>query len=238
MCFPKKLSLVIPVFNEQQRLDRALKICNDFQKKFPSWQFIFVDDGSTDKTKALIEKVGFKVISYAKNQGKGYALKQGVKLAKKPLALITDIDFSTPLSELPKLYKEIDKAKMVIGSRKTQGAKVTKHQPKLREWLGARFTDLSNLWLGLKVTDFTCGFKLFKTDTAKQIFRLQKIKRWGYDAEIIFIAKKLRMNIKEVPVIWKNDDRTRVNLSKDIFRSLLDLILIRLNHLLGKYKHS
>ena len=163
-------------------------------------------------------------------------MKQGVKKAAQPLSLITDIDFSTPLSELPKLSQEIEAGfDMVIGSRKTKGARVTKHQPKLREWLGTRFTDLSNLWLGLNVTDFTCGFKLFKTKTAKKIFKMQRIKRWGYDAEIIFIANKLKIKIKEVPVIWHNDDRTRVNLGIDILRSLLDLWLIRFWSIFGSY---
>ena len=233
MDFPDRLSVIIPVFNEAERLSKALKIC---QKRFPGWQFIFVDDGSTDKTKQIIKKAGFEVISYRKNQGKGYALKQGVKKAAQPLSLITDIDFSTPLSELPKLSQEIEAGfDMVIGSRKTKGARVTKHQPKLREWLGTRFTDLSNLWLGLNVTDFTCGFKLFKTKTAKKIFKMQRIKRWGYDAEIIFIANKLKIKIKEVPVIWHNDDRTRVNLGIDILRSLLDLWLIRFWSIFGSY---
>ncbi|MFH2062096.1 MAG: glycosyltransferase [Candidatus Beckwithbacteria bacterium] len=238
MRFPKKLSLVIPVYNEEKRLDKALKICKDYLNKFPDWEFIFVNDGSTDKTEEMIKNAGFRVISYKKNQGKGCALKQGVKLATKPLTLITDIDFSTPLTELPKLYGEIESGfKMVIGSRKTKGSVVTKHQPKLREWLGTRFTDLSNVWLGLKVSDFTCGFKLFKTDTAKEIFDKQRIKRWGYDAEIVFIANKLGVNIKEVPVVWGNDNRTRVNLGKDILRSLIDLVMIRFNDLAGRYRH-
>jgi glycosyltransferase involved in cell wall biosynthesis len=236
MRFPEKLSLIFPVYNEEKRLFKALKVCKDYQKKYPDWEFIFVDDGSTDSSKKMIEAGGFKVYSYLKNQGKGYALKQGVKQATKPLTLITDIDFSTPLTELPKLLSEVEAGfEMVIGSRKIQGSQVTKHQPKLREWLGARFTNLSNLWLGLSVTDFTCGFKLFKTPTAKKIFEKQKIKRWGYDAEIVFIANKLGISIKEVPVVWENDERTRVNLGRDILRSLVDLLAIRINQVLGKY---
>ena len=236
MRFPEKLSLVIPVYNEEKRLPEALKVCQSYQKKFPGWQFVFVDDGSIDNTSGLIQKAAFKVKTYSKNYGKGFALKQGVREARKPLTLITDIDFSTPLTELPKLSKEIEAGyQMVIGSRKTKGAKVTKHQPKLREWLGARFTDLSNLWLGLKVTDFTCGFKLFKTPLAKKIFKAQRVKRWGYDSEIIFIASLLEVKIKEVPVIWHNDERTRVNLGKDVLRSLWDLVLIRVYQGFGFY---
>lgn len=217
------LSVIIPVYNEAKRLPRALTICG----KNPGWEIIFVNDGSTDNTAKLIKQSGFKLISYPKNQGKGYALKQGVKSATRPLILITDVDFSTPLSELPKFLKALNGAEIVIGSRKTKGAQITKHQPRLREWLGKQFTNLTNLWLGLKVTDVTCGFKLFKTPVAKKLFTLSKIKRWGYDAEILFLAKKLKFKIAEVPVIWRNDQRTKVSLFKDILRSLIDLYLIR-----------
>lgn len=237
MRFPEKLSIVIPIYNEERRLEKALQICSEYRKKYPDWEFIFVNDGSVDRSQEMIERARFKVNTYSRNQGKGYALKQGVRLATKPLTLITDIDFSTPLTELPKLFKEVETGfKMVIGSRKIKGSQVIKHQPKLREWLGVQFTNLSNLWLGLKVTDFTCGFKLFKTSTAKLIFEKQRIKRWGYDAEIVFIADKLEIQVKEVPVVWENDERTRVNMGKDIVRSLLDLALIWFNELNGKYR--
>ena len=220
------LSVIIPVYNEAKRLPRALAICG----KHPGWEIIFVNDGSTDATAALIKKAGFKLISYPKNQGKGYALKQGVAAATKPLTLITDVDFSTPLTDLPKLLKALNGAGIVIGSRKTKGAQITKHQSPWREFLGRQFTNLTNLWLGTNVSDVTCGFKLFKTPVAKKLFALSKIKRWGYDAEILYLAKKLKFKIAEVPVVWHNDARTKVALLPDIFRSLVDLILIRLIH--------
>ena len=236
MRFPEKLSLVIPVYNEENRLPNSLKVCKDRQKQFPNWQFIFVDDGSTDKTKLLIERAGFKVISYPKNQGKGFALKQGVKKASKPLTLIVDVDFSTPLSELAKLYQPIQGGyKIVIGSRKTKGAVILKHQSILREWLGKQFTNLSKIWLGLRVSDVTCGFKLFKTKVAKQIFGKSIIKGWGYDAEILFLAKKYQIKIAEGAVTWKNDERTKVSMASDIVGTLRDLWQIRWNDLVGKY---
>jgi len=225
-----KLSIIIPVFNEALRLPKALSICRLAAKSNPGWEFIFVDDGSTDATSRLIKRAGFKLISYSKNQGKGYALKQGVKAASKPLTLITDVDWSTPLSELDKLLAARSDNGLVIGSRKVSGATITKHQPRLREWLGKQFTNLTNLWLGINVSDVTCGFKLFKTPVAKKLFGLSKIKRWGYDAEILFLAKKLNFKIAEVPVVWHNDARTKVTLLPDILRSLTDLILIRLFH--------
>ena len=170
-----------------------------------------------------------KLVSYSKNQGKGFALKKGVEKTTKKYILITDIDFSTPMEELKKFYPLIkNQADIVIGSRKAKGAQIVERQKVLREWLGARFTDLSNLWLKLNISDFTCGFKLFKADVGKKLFKLSKIKRWGYDTEIIYLAKKLNYKITEVPVEWENDERTKVSLIKDIFRSLLDLLLIKI----------
>jgi len=218
------LSVIIPVYNEAKRLPHALTICG----KNPGWEIIFVNDGSTDASAVIIKKAGYKLISYPKNQGKGYALKQGVKLATGRMILITDVDFSTPLAELNKFFPV--GADIVIGSRKTKGAQITKHQSPWREFLGRQFTNLTNLWLGTNVSDVTCGFKLFKTPVAKKLFALSKIKRWGYDAEILYLAKKLKFKIAEVPVVWHNDARTKVALLPDIFRSLVDLILIRLIH--------
>ena len=218
------LSIIIPVYNEAKRLPAALAVC----RQHPGWEIIFVDDGSTDNTAKLIKQSGFKLISYPKNQGKGFALKQGVAAAKMPIILITDVDFSTPLTELNKFFPV--GADIVIGSRKTQGAQITRHQPRLREFLGKQFTNLTNFWLGTNVSDVTCGFKLFKTPVAKKLFALSKINRWGYDAEILYLAKKLDFTVAEIPVTWKNDSHTKVTLLPDIFRSIADLILIRLYH--------
>lgn len=231
MQFPKNLSIVIPVYNEENRLNKAFKIIVQWHHQHPNWEFILVNDGSKDNTERQIKKFKFvKLISYSKNQGKGYALKQGVARATKPLILLSDIDFSSPLTELPKLMSEINKADLVIGSRKITGADIIKHQSWWREWLGKQFTNLSKLWLGLTVSDVTCGFKLIKTPAAKKLFNKQKIKRWSYDAEILFLAKKMKLKVVDVPVIWKNDEHTKVSVLKDIWQSIIDLIRIRIFH--------
>ncbi|MFH0943539.1 MAG: glycosyltransferase [Candidatus Beckwithbacteria bacterium] len=227
--YPENLSIVIPCYNEEQRLASAVQICRKFSNRFPNWEFVFVNDGSTDNTAEMIRKTNFKLISYFPNQGKGYALKEGVIQTTKPLVLLSDIDFSTPLTELPKFAAAIKEADLAIGSRKMAGANVIKHQVWFREWLGRQFTNLSSFWLGLKVSDVTCGFKLIKTPAAKELFKKQKIKRWSYDAEILFLAKKMKLKVVEVPVLWENDERTKVSLFKDIQRSLIDLFKIRLN---------
>ncbi|AKM79388.1 MAG: Dolichyl-phosphate beta-glucosyltransferase [Candidatus Beckwithbacteria bacterium GW2011_GWB1_47_15] len=234
--WPKQLSLVLPAYNEAGRLPRALTICHQWSKKFSGWEFIFVNDGSSDAGESLILASKFKLISYPTNRGKGYAVKTGVAAATKPLVLVADIDFSTPLSEIPKFYQVIRTgADVASGSRKLAGAKLLKLQPKMRQWLGEQFTHLTNLWLGMRVSDFTCGFKLFLAPAAKKLFGLSRISRWGYDAEILFLAKVLGYQLVEVPVTWENDERTRVNILLDVLRSLGDLIAIRWNQLRGKY---
>lgn len=234
--YPENLSIVIPCYNEAQRLTSALQICRKFSSRFPNWEFVFIDDGSTDNTAEMVRKTNFKLISYFPNQGKGYALKQGVLIATQPLILLCDVDFSTPLSELSLLYPFIAKgADLVIGSRKMAGANVVKHQAWFREFLGRQFTNLSKLWLGLTVSDVTCGFKLIKTSAAKKLFKQQKIKRWSYDAEILFLAKKMKLTVVDFPVLWKNDEQTKVSLVKDILQSFIDLWLIKYNNWIFRY---
>lgn len=235
--YPEKISVIIPVYNEESRLKKALKIIVQFHRQQPSWEFILVNDGSTDDTGKIIKNYKFiKLISYAKNQGKGYALKQGVKQATKPLVLLCDVDFSTPLTELAKLYQPMLKGvDIVIGSRKVKGAKITKHQLIWREWLGRQFTNLTNLWLDTKVSDVTCGFKLFTAKAGKKLFSLVRINRWAYDAEILFLARKMNFKIIDMPLIWEDNDHTKVSLPKDIFLSLWDLWEIRWNDWFKKY---
>ncbi len=226
--YPEKLSIIIPVYNETGRIQAGLAVIAKWHKLQPKWEFILVNDGSTDDTANQVKKYKFvKLISYPVNQGKGLALKKGVSKATQALILLADIDWSTPLTELPKLWEKINSADLVIGSRKIAGAKITKHQSWIREFLGRQFTNLTNWWLKINVSDITCGFKLLKSATAKKLFEVSKIKRWGYDAEILYLANKRGYKIKEVPVTWQNDEKTKVNLIRDILKSLEDLWKIR-----------
>jgi len=236
-----KISIVIPVFNEEKRVEQAI---NALQNYLPQINFdpevIFVDDGSLDKTVETISflKPNFKyqLISYQPNKGKGYALKQGILRATGDYVLFMDADMSTPIEELRRFLPEVENnTAAIIGSRKTRGANVVKHQKAWRQKLGEGFTLLSNILLVPGITDFTCGFKIFRSDAAKKVFRAQKIKRWGYDSEILFLAKKYGYEIKEIPVTWVNDERTKVNLVKDVWRSFTDLLKIRYYDLRGFY---
>lgn len=225
------LSIIIPIFNEQLRIGQLPNVYNYFRKQKFSFEVIIINDGSTDNTlkklKELSKKFKFTLLTYNPNKGKGYAIKTGMLNASGKFRLFTDIDLSTPLDEIEKFLHLLSKYDLLIGSRKIKGSNLTKRQSFIREVLGKGFTFLSQLLLNVAVSDFTCGFKIFSEKAAKLIFTRQKLDRWGFDAEILFIAKQLHLSIKEVPVRWANDPKSKVRYSQDIIDSLLDLLRIR-----------
>ena len=244
----KTLSLVIPVYNEEKRLKKTFSslLKGGFSRGIKLHEVIFVNDGSTDTTGRLIrehkEKLSkalsarVRLISYKQNQGKGHAVKQGMLLSTADYTLLFDCDMSTPLTEIRKFTPYMEKnMPVIIGTRKNGKSTVVIAQPLHRQLLGKAFTLLSNIALGMWVTDFTCGFKVFSKDAKDEIFQRSKIQRWGYDAEILFLASQLSYPIKEVAVKWSDDKRTKVNLAHDIISSLFELYAIRENEYSGEY---
>lgn len=238
----KTISFVIPVYNEEKRIGKTIKalLGGVSFAGLKLEKVIFVDDGSRDNTKLKIKneklrierklKAKVKIISYNKNRGKGYAIKRGMLASKSDYTLMFDADMSTKISELKKFLPLINKnIDVIIGTRKNGHSTVTKHQPLYRELLGRGFTLLSNIILDTWVTDFTCGFKAFSKAAKDRIFNYVIIDRWSYDAEIIYLAKKMNFSIQEKAVAWKNDPRTKVDLMKDLPETLTDLIKIRLH---------
>lgn len=244
----KTISLVIPVYNEEKRVQKtfqALKEGFSFSGLKLS-QVIFVNDGSTDRTLSLIEKEAQKlskilkaqvqVVSYKANRGKGYAVRNGMQISDADYTLFLDTDMSTPLSQLKKFIPAIRKGVDVIfATRKNGTSLVLKHQPLYRELLGRGFTVISNLILGTNVSDFTCGFKAFSRKALREIFPLTRIDRWGYDSEIAFLANKLQLTYKELSVVWTNDEGSKVNLIYALPKTIIELIAIRLNDIKGFY---
>lgn len=233
------ISIIVPLYNEEKRLVNLLKIYKYFNKKNLHHELIIINDGSSDKTLNKLNELSnnfkFKLISYQKNRGKGYAVKMGMMKARGRYRLFTDIDLSTPIEVFNKFLPILSRYDIVIGSRKKRGSRLIIHQPKLRERLGKVFTTLSQSFLNINLTDFTCGFKCFSKEAAEKIFFRQKINRWGFDTEILFISKKMGFSVKEIPVVWKNDIETRVKLPWDIITSLADLVKIRYNDFMGRY---
>ncbi len=236
------ISIIIPLYNEKRRLNNLLKIYAYFQTTKLSYEVILVNDGSQDQTanklNELSKNLKFSLISYQNNQGKGFAIKTGILTAKGSYLLFTDIDLSTPIEEFNKFLPYLKENTVLIGSRKIMGSKLDKRQPYLRETLGKGFTFLSQKLLNLNIKDFTCGFKCFPKKIAFEVFSKQKIERWGFDSEILFLAKKYGYKIKEIPVKWSNDPGSKVRFPLDIMVSLMDLLTVRYNELRKKYDNK
>ncbi len=233
-------SIVIPVYNEESRIPKTIDaIFSFFNHLGVNSEIIFVDDGSCDQTKIILEKYrtkyNFIIVSYNENQGKGYAVREGVKHATGEWIIFFDIDLATPLSEFNHLLTFLQPDDMVvIGSRRLQGAEIKKGESRLRTFLGRGFTKLSNI-LVPGITDFTCGFKCFSKAAVNTIFSRAHINRWGFDTELLYIAHFKKLSIREMPVAWVHDEDSRVHVGKAIISSIKELGQIFLNRLKGLY---
>lgn len=237
-----KLSVVVPCYNEEKRFQNGFNHYYSYLKKQKySWELIFVNDGSKDNTYNLMQKFAkdkshVKIVNYKKNKGKGYAIVQGIKTAKGDIILFTDIDHSVPVETIQSFFKFFESGfKAVIGSRRVKGSKIVVRQQPMRELLGRCFTGFVNLFVCPGVTDATCGFKAFENVTAHKIFEKITIYDWAFDAEILFLCKKLNIDFVQAPVAWSDVKGSKVSLSKDILKSALGILKIRLNDINGKY---
>jgi len=231
------LSAIVPVFNEEKRISGLEKIVKYLKKQSYTWEVLVVNDGSTDKTLKMVKEMGLpiKVMSYRKNKGKGAAVRKGMLAAKGEKRLFIDIDLSTPVEEMEKIAQWWDKFPVVIGNRKASRAKIVKKQSPMRQFLGEGYIRLSQLALGMKIRDFNCGFKCFSAEAAEKIFKKQLIDRWGFDVEILYLAKKAGLKIKEVPVTWKDEENSKVKFPGALIDSLNDIWRIRKNDWQNKY---
>ncbi|QQG43478.1 MAG: glycosyltransferase family 2 protein [Candidatus Daviesbacteria bacterium] len=235
------LSVVVPVFNEEKRLPKNLeKIITYLKKGKASYEVILVDDGSTDKTwdvlndfKNLYPSTVLK--RHKENMGKGAAVKTGMLASNGKLVLMTDCDLSTPMEELKILLQYIKSHDIVIGSRRLKEKKLGRLPERYRTFLGDIYYELLRLILLPAVKDTNCGFKLFSKEVIKPVFNRQKINRWGYDAEVLFIADKLNFKIKEVPVKWTHYAGSKVKIFDAVTKTLGELLQIKINNLKGFY---
>lgn len=250
--FGYDFSIVIPAYNEENRIKGTLLAIEDFIRKnlTYSYEVIVVDDGSSDKTSEIasqykdlfyrtnndVSKVVLNVVRYEKNRGKGFAVKTGVENAHGKYILFTDADNSTPIEELFKLYEYIKQGDdVVIGSRYLKDSNVKIKQSRYRIFMGRFGNLLIKITLINGIKDTQCGFKLFTHQAAKEIFVKQKVTRFGFDMEALVIAKNLGLKIKEVPVSWFNSVESRVRPVRDGFKTLKELIYIKLNLWGGRY---
>ena len=196
-----------------------------------------VDDGSTDDTVQVARDAGVRVLQNPGNRGKGYSVKHGMLEARGEWALFTDADLSSPIGELEKLWSaaERDGAQIAVGSRAVDRSLVGVHQPMLREATGRVFNVAMRLVTGLPFKDTQCGFKLVQTSAGREVFSRQRLDGFGFDVEVLFIARRLGLRAVEVPVRWDNVEGTKVSLLLG-FTAFLDLLRVRRNALLGKYQ--
>lgn len=237
------LSIIIPAYNEENRIKNTLLAINDYlSDRKISAEIIVVNDGSNDKTTEVVNSYqnkipNLKLINLSKNYGKGAAVKRGIIESKGEMIFFTDADNSTPIDELEKLQKSLtaNNAQIAIGSRYLQDSSVKIKQPKYRIFLGRAGNLLIRAFLIDNIRDTQCGFKLFTRDAAKNIFQFQKVKRFGFDMEALVIAGHLGYKIVEVPVSWFNSAESRVRPIKDALITLKDLVYIKLNIWSGRY---
>jgi len=241
----KSISIVIPAYNEEQRLPSTLEAIFDYLNRsaWPSAEVLVVDDGSTDATAAIVKQFsarypGLRLLENPGNRGKGYAVRHGMLEAAGEWILFTDADLSAPIEELDKLAAACRQrsARVAIGSRALDRSLIRVHQSWLRENAGKLFNLLVRLLAGLSFRDTQCGFKLFERQAAREVFRRQRLERFGFDVEILFIARRLGIPAVEVPVRWSHAEGTKVNMWRDSCAMFLDLLRIRWNQLKGFYR--
>lgn len=236
MSIPANLSIVIPAYNEAERLPASLALVRSFMdRRARGYEVVVVNDGSRDSTEAKVEELAetwpeLRLLNNPGNRGKGFSVRNGVLNARGDAILFTDADLSTPIDDLEKLAAFLDAFPVVIGSRGLKDADIQIHQPAHRELLGRAFNLAFQAMLLPGVHDSQCGFKLFTRQAARACFSRATIDGFGFDGEVLFLARKLGFGIKEVPVVWRNDLRSKVSPLKDGTRMLADLVTTRLRH--------
>ncbi len=243
-----KLSIIIPAFNESDRLkDSAEKILKYIKTLNFKAELIIVDDGSTDNTAEVAKNIcskfpllETKIIRYEKNHGKGFAVKTGLLAAKGEIALFSDADLSTPIEEFHKLVNPIEQGKfdVTFGSRALDRNLIGNHQSWRREQSGKVFNFIVQTATGLPFWDTQCGFKAFNMNKFRPLLNVMKIDRFGFDVEFLYVANHRNLRLKEIPVRWNHCNGTKVSVFLDSYRMFNEVRQIRRNAKCGIYESN
>jgi glycosyltransferase involved in cell wall biosynthesis len=238
-------SFVIPAYNESGRIRPTLDaLLRYIQEQNWDAEILVVNDGSSDNTAQIVREYGkmhpqILLVENPGNRGKGFSVRNGMLHARGDVCLFTDADLSSPITEAPKLFAAIaEGADIAIGSRWLRTELQTERQPLYRQAFGRIFNVALRVVLGLSFADTQCGFKAFRRDAGQQIFPLQRIERWGFDPEILFLARRAGLKVEEVPVVWAHSEGTRLNPLRDGLRMFVELLRIRWYSVSGDYSAS
>ncbi len=234
-----RLSVVIPIYNEEKTILDALERIEAYRAvKGQSWEIIVADDGSTDRTAALVKEFirsralsHVRLISYDHNRGKGHAARIGMTAATAENVLMTDVDLSTPIKEVDKLVNELERgADVAIGSRAKRARGADVRQSFKRALSGRIFNLIVKLFVLRGLDDTQCGFKCFRRKAALDLFGAQKLDGFSFDVEVLYLARKKGYRIAEVPVMWSQGEHSKVDVFRDSFRMTGDLFRIKALH--------
>jgi glycosyltransferase involved in cell wall biosynthesis len=236
-----ELSIVIPSYNEELRLPATLSSIAAYTRSSQrAIEVIVVDDGSRDNTVAVAEQFRseiptLRVVSNDKNRGKGFSVRHGMQVARGDIVLFTDADLSAPIEEVEKLLPAMNTNQVAIGSRAMDRSQITVHESPFREFAGIVFNKIVRLILWLPFVDTQCGFKAFRRVPCKIIFEQQTINRFGFDPELLYLARHHGLHAVEISVRWGHSPATKVSMMRDSLQMFIDVFVIRWNSLTGKY---
>jgi dolichyl-phosphate beta-glucosyltransferase len=236
-----QLSIIIPSFNEELRLPGSLQLISAYIKASGRrTEVLVVDDGSTDGTAeagaAFSDRIAnLRILRNGENRGKGYSVRHGMVEARGENVLFTDADLSAPIEEADKLLSALGQYDVAIGSRAMNRKLIGVHESPFREFAGIIFNRIVRIVLWLPFVDTQCGFKAFRRERCRIIFEQQRIERFGFDPELLYLARHHGLKSIEIPVRWSHSPATKINMLRDSVQMFVDVFTIRWNAIRGRY---
>lgn len=233
------ISIVIPVYNEERRLPQTLPPVLAYLARQPfPWEVVCVDDGSTDRTVEIVAGMARKCpelrLLRMPHRGKGHAVRAGMLAARGARRFYSDADFSVPIADLNRFLPVLEEAEVAIGSREAPGA-IRYQEPAYRHLMGRVYNALVRLLLLPGIQDTQCGFKGFREEVVEPLFSRQGMEGWGFDVELLYLARRAGYRIIEVPVHWTYGQHSRLRPMRDAWRMLCDVLRVRWNAWTGRY---